>query len=138
MFVLCLTLYLKVTKFFTSILLLRKRQCNHQLCILNHKNWIKMRNCFHSLYSKKEYFWPYISCIFGRKLMFVTKFRNVFFTMQGVHFRMIKKILPCFPVAPALMLLVVFTADLVFTIPSPPSLQKTVRYERLEGNRFEL
>ena len=70
--------------------------------------------------------------------MLVTKFKTEFSTTQGIHFSMIKKILPCFPVAPALMLLVVFTADLVFTIPSPPSMQKTMRYERLNGNRSEL
>lgn len=70
--------------------------------------------------------------------MLVTKFRKVFSTMQGVHFSMVKKILPCFPVVPALMLLTVFTADLVFTIPSHPPLQKTTRFERLEGTRSEL
>lgn len=70
--------------------------------------------------------------------MIATKFRNVFSTMQGVHFSMIKKILPCFPVVPALMVLMVFTADLVFTVPSHPSWQKTMRFERLEGNSSEL
>ena len=55
-----------------------------------------------------------------------------------VHFSMIKTMLPCFPVVPALMLFVVFTADLVFTIPSHDPLQKTMRFERIEGNSSEL
>jgi len=51
---------------------------------------------------------------------------------------MIKKIFPCFPVVPALMLLVVFTADLVLTVLSDPSMKNAMRFERLEGNSSEL
>lgn len=58
--------------------------------------------------------------------------------MQGVQFNMIKKMLPCFPVVPALVLLVVFTADLVLTVLSDPSMKNVMRFKRLEGNSSEL
>ena len=61
-----------------------------------------------------------------------------FVPFQGVQFNMIKKISPCFPVGPVLMLLVVFTANLVVTIPFNPSLRNKMRFERLEGNSSEL
>ena len=58
--------------------------------------------------------------------------------MQGVQFNMIKKIFPCFAVVPALMLLVVFTADLVLTVLSDPSMKNAMRFKRVEGNSSEL
>lgn len=58
--------------------------------------------------------------------------------MQGVQFDMIKKMFPCFSVVPALMLLVVFTADLVLTVLSDPSMKNVMRFKRLEGSSSEL
>ena len=58
--------------------------------------------------------------------------------MQGVQFNMIKKIFLCFADVPALMLLVVFTADLVLAVLSDPSMKNAMRFKRLEGNSSEL